>query len=73
MIKFFKIMLQKLMDIALSTVGLLLFLPLSIIVALLVHVQDSQNPLFITTRVGEFKKPFRMVKIRLMVANTRKK
>lgn len=65
-------MLKRLMDIVLSTVGLLVFSPLLIIVALLVYVQDFHNPLYIAIRVGKFKKPFRMVKLRSMVTNAEK-
>ena len=65
-------MLKRLMDIILSTVGLLVFLPLLIIVALLVFIQDFHNPLYIATRVGKYKKPFKMVKLRSMIVNAEK-
>jgi len=60
------------MDVVLSTVSLLILLPLLIIVALLVYIQDFHNPLYIAIRVGKFNKPFRMVKLRSMVANAEK-
>ena len=65
-------MFKRAMDIILSTAGLLVFLPLLFIVALLVFLQDFHNPLYIATRVGKRRKPFKMVKLRSMIVDAEK-
>lgn len=53
-------------DIFLSTLGLLLFLPFGLIIALLIKL-DSRGPIFYTqVRLGKANKTFKMIKFRSM-------
>ena len=55
------------MNIIIASVGLLLMSPLLIIVALIVFIQDFHNPLYIASRVGKHRTPFKMVKLISMI------
>ena len=65
-------MLKRSSDITISLVGLLVFSPLLIFAAFIVFLQDFHNPLYIATRVGKNKKPFKMVKLRSMIVDAEK-
>ena len=61
--------LKRIFDIVLAALGLILFAPFFLIVALTIKL-ESRGPVFYTQeRAGEHGKPFRMVKFRTMVAN----
>lgn len=60
---------KRSLDIVLSLAGLLAIAPLLLPVMLLVWLQDRHSPFYIANRVGHGRRPFRMVKLRSMVAN----
>ena len=56
-------------DITFALIGLLALAPIIVIVGVLIQL-DSARPVFYKgIRVGRFGKPFRMYKLRTMVAN----
>jgi N-acetylglucosaminyldiphosphoundecaprenol N-acetyl-beta-D-mannosaminyltransferase len=61
--KFFK----RTMDIAISSVALLVLFPMFLIVALIIHLEDGGPALFWQTRVGLWGQEFRFPKFRSMV------
>lgn len=60
---------KRIVDIAGSAFGLLLFAPLLLPVMFLVWRQDRKSPFYIAPRVGLDGVPFKMVKLRSMIAN----
>lgn len=61
--------LKRALDLVGATLGLLIFGPFMLIVAVLIHF-DSKGPIFFAQeRAGQYGKPFRMYKFRSMVAN----
>src|SRR3954471_13203828 len=63
----------RLVDICLSSVGILLLLPLGIIIALWIII-DSKGPVFYTQlRVGRYGKDFLLMKFRSMATGADKK
>ncbi|MBM7618584.1 exopolysaccharide biosynthesis polyprenyl glycosylphosphotransferase [Bacillus tianshenii] len=65
---------KRLMDIIGASIGLLLLLPLFLIVALLIKLEDPKGPiLFSQIRVGKDEKEFKMYKFRSMVADAEAK
>jgi lipopolysaccharide/colanic/teichoic acid biosynthesis glycosyltransferase len=62
-------MLKRLLDIILSSVALVILLPLFAVIAILIKL-DFPGPVFFRgERVGRYGKPFRIYKFRTMVAN----
>ena len=62
--------LKRLLDIFIALVGMLFFVPLGILTALAIKLDDPKGPvLFIQTRIGKNGKPFSMYKFRSMVTN----
>jgi len=59
---------KRLFDITFSTIGIILTLPLMFVVAVLI----GENPLYRGVRIGQFGKPFEMLKFRSMVMNADK-
>lgn len=58
---------KRLMDIIVSTVSSILFLPLGLLIALLIKLGAPRSPVFYTQeRVGQFGKPFMIYKFRTM-------
>lgn len=65
-------MLKRLFDVTFSSIGLVVFSPLLLLIALLIKL-DSPGPVFYRgVRVGRFGKPFRIFKFRTMVADAEK-
>jgi sugar transferase (PEP-CTERM system associated) len=63
---------KRLFDLLVSSVFLLLFMPLMALTALLIRL-ESKGPIFYTQeRVGQFGKPFTIYKFRSMFANAEK-
>ncbi len=62
-------LLKRLMDIALSSVALLLLAPMMTTIAALVYLTDGTSPFFVQTRIGRYGRPFRCFKFRSMVPN----
>ena len=59
----------RVLDFLLSFLALLLFLPLLIIILFFGYFSTG-SPLFIQKRVGQFEKPFNLIKFRTMKLNT---
>jgi lipopolysaccharide/colanic/teichoic acid biosynthesis glycosyltransferase len=66
-------MLKRMLDITVSSVGLLLSAPVLLPVLFLVWRQDYSSPFYIARRVGKHGVSFRMLKIRSMVLGADKK
>ncbi|HZG84923.1 sugar transferase [Paenibacillus sp.] len=61
---------KRMQDIVASLVGLLFLLPLFIVLAILIKLEDPKGPvLFRQTRVGKGGREFQMYKFRSMVSN----
>lgn len=61
---------KRLMDIVLSSIILIIFLPISLVISLLIKL-DSPGPVFadVPERVGRLKSRFKMYKFRSMITN----
>ncbi|NBD26334.1 sugar transferase [Paenibacillus sp. T1] len=65
---------KRLIDITGALLGLLFFLPLFMLVALLIKLEDPKGSVFFyQVRIGKNEKPFRMFKFRSMVSNAEEK
>ncbi|WP_160291463.1 sugar transferase [Aeromonas hydrophila] len=62
-------MLIRFFDFIAALLGLLLLWPILLIVIVL-GVFDTGSPIFVQTRVGKNKKPFKLIKFRTMSVNT---
>ncbi len=58
--------LKRLMDLALSILGLLITAPLFLLIALLIKLEDRGPIFFIQERLGQDGKPFNLIKFRTM-------
>jgi len=66
-------MIKRLFDIVLSSLGLLFWAPLLIIIALLIKIDDPGGPIFYRgIRTGRYGRPFRIYKFRTMFVNAEK-
>jgi lipopolysaccharide/colanic/teichoic acid biosynthesis glycosyltransferase len=65
-------MIKRTFDIFVSLLGLIVASPVLVPVIIAVWLQDFHSPFYIATRVGKDGKPFRMVKLRSMIANADK-
>ncbi len=63
---------KRLFDIICSLLGILIFLPLIVIIAIFVKIDSSGTVLFIQSRVGRNLRPFNLYKFRTMVMNAHK-
>ncbi|MFP4978193.1 sugar transferase [Paenibacillus sp. CN-4] len=64
------LVMKRMIDIFFSALGLLVLLPLFILVAVLIKLEDPKGKVFFRqTRVGKDEKPFSMYKFRSMVSN----
>ncbi len=63
---------KRIFDLTFSLFGLLLLLPFVTVLAILVWLQDFQNPLYIAQRVGKKNTKFNLVKLRSMIINADK-
>jgi len=65
---------KRMMDIAGALLGLILFAPLFVIVAILIKLESPRGPVFFRqTRIGKDGKPFLMYKFRSMVPDAEAK
>jgi exopolysaccharide biosynthesis polyprenyl glycosylphosphotransferase len=63
------LMIKRALDIAVSAIALVLFLPIAALIALAIKL-DSHGPVFFSQiRAGRDQRPFRMYKFRTMVAD----
>ncbi|MES9684622.1 sugar transferase [Gottfriedia acidiceleris] len=61
---------KRLMDLFGATLGLILLMPVFIVVAIFIKLEDPKGPIFFfQTRVGKNGKEFKMYKFRSMVTN----
>lgn len=65
-------MIKRLLDIFLSSIGLLCLLPLLLPIFFLIWNYDKKTPFYIAPRVGKNGKIFKMLKLRSMIANADK-
>lgn len=63
---------KRLLDVALSTLGLVATSPVLLPTMLLIYWQDKHSPFYVAPRVGKGGKAFKMVKLRSMVVNADK-
>lgn len=61
------IFIKRLFDIFFSIIGLVFFLPIIFVLAILIFIQDFKSPLYITQRSGKNGKIFKMIKLRTMI------
>lgn len=67
-------LLKRLIDIVASTVGMILLLPVFIVVAVMIKIDDPKAPIFfIQVRVGKKGKQFKMYKFRSMCVGAEEK
>lgn len=60
----------RLFDILFSMTGIIVLWPIAIVIILL-GIFDTGSPIFIQTRVGKNRKPFKLIKFRTMSLNTK--
>ena len=65
-------MLKRLLDILLSSFGLIVTAPIMLPVLVAIWLQDFHNPFYVAPRVGRDGKDFMMVKLRSMVVGADK-
>ena len=65
-------MVKRLLDVAVSLFGLIVFSPILVVVLLLIWKQDYHSPFYIAPRVGKGVKLFNMIKLRSMIVNADK-
>lgn len=60
---------KRLIDITISLLFLISFLPLVFLLSLLIWLEDKSNPFYSQVRIGQNRKPFKLFKFRSMVKN----
>lgn len=63
-------MLIRLLDFLAAFFGLLLLSPI-LLVVIIIGLFDTGSPIFVQTRVGKHKKPFKLIKFRTMAVDTK--
>lgn len=64
------LVLKRMLDIFLSVIGLILTLPVFVLAAVFIKLEDPKGKVFFKqTRVGKHERPFQMYKFRSMVSN----
>lgn len=64
------LMLKRAIDIVAASVGLILLLPIFLLLAIAIKIEDPKGPVFFSQkRVGKGERPFHMYKFRSMVSN----
>ena len=70
----FYTLVKRVIDITGALLGILFFLPLFMLIALLIKLEDPKGSVFFyQTRIGKGEKPFRMFKFRSMGSNAEEK
>ena len=62
-------MVKRTFDILLSAIGLILLLPLEILIALMIYIEDRGSVFFLQKRIGLNRQPFTLYKFRSMTVN----
>lgn len=70
--KFFTLFIKNSMDFLLSLVGLVVFLPVGLLIALLIKIESPGPVFYLQERVGLNGKTFKIMKFRSMVADAEK-
>ncbi|SEN61175.1 sugar transferase [Paenibacillus sp. OV219] len=66
----FYLMMKRVMDVIGAMLGLIFLIPLFIVIAIIIKIEDPSGPIFFyQVRVGKNEKSFRMYKFRSMVSN----
>ena len=65
-------MIKRLSDIIMASVGLVLLSPLMVVIAIMIKLESSGPAIFIQRRVGESGQEFKMYKFRSMVQDAEK-
>jgi len=60
---------RRAIDVVVAGLGLIVFTPVLLVAALAVWLEDRGSPLYLSTRIGRHRIPFRLVKLRSMVVN----
>ncbi len=63
---------KRLIDVVVAVIAILVFFPLIAITSFLIVAQDGKSPFYIPIRVGKDGLPFRLFKLRSMVADAEK-
>jgi len=66
------ISIKRILDIIISTIALILLVPLGILIALAIRIEDGGPAFYISTRIGKNRKPIRFYKFRTMIVNAEK-
>ena len=53
---------KRIFDFSMSLIGILILLPIFLIIALIIYLQDFSNPLYIAKRVGLNGNNFNIIK-----------
>jgi len=59
----------RLLDIFISIIAIIIFLPIIILLIILTYIQDFEQPIFVSKRIGKNFKEFNLLKIRTMKIN----
>jgi lipopolysaccharide/colanic/teichoic acid biosynthesis glycosyltransferase len=60
---------KRLLDLLISSLGIIFSMPLILPVMFLIWIQDGHNPFYISKRVGIYGSLFKMYKLRSMIIN----
>jgi len=60
---------KRILDIIISLVAIILFLPLGLVLLVLIYMEDHESPIYHHPRVGAGRKMFNLYKFRSMVKN----
>ena len=60
---------KRIMDVVLSLLALIIFMPVSLLIAVLVKTGSPGPILYVQTRTGRYGKPFKIYKFRTMIAD----
>lgn len=63
---------KRIFDLSLTSILLILTLPLMVIIAIAIVIDSPGSPFFVQERVGQYRKPFRMYKFRTMIKDADK-
>lgn len=64
---------KRVLDIICSLVGVLVLLPFFVVIGLWIFLDDFHSPFFVQERIGQFGKPFGLLKFRSMRVNSSQK
>lgn len=73
-VNFYYLKIKRIMDILIALIGLIIFSPLFLLIAVLIKIENPKGPiLFTQIRVGKDEKTFKLYKFRSMVIDAEKK